>query len=253
MPGGWPRAPPGRAPRSRLDRLRGLPKARRAIIDARAGRSEGARGPSPHFAKKDRIARRFATSAGPEAPLYSGAGREADLPAQEAQARPDPRVPRSHAHAQRPPDHQAPAPQGSQAADAVTVPRERRRRGRLSRSGDFDRVYREGRSHANRFLVLYASRAASRTTITTRSASGLGEPQGRRRRREKCGEAGTERGVLVAGRHASAWPRLRPRRASRRQPAWSSARAPRGRDRARGAGRRGRADGRNRLTWSRKT
>lgn len=34
--------------------------------------------------------------------------------------------------------------------------RERRKRGRLSRSGDFDRVYREGRSHANRFLVLYA-------------------------------------------------------------------------------------------------
>jgi ribonuclease P protein component len=32
----------------------------------------------------------------------------------------------------------------------------RPRRGRLSRSGDFDRVYREGRSHANRFLVLYA-------------------------------------------------------------------------------------------------
>ena len=32
---------------------------------------------------------------------------------------------------------------------------ERRRRGRLSRSGDFDRVYREGRSHANRYLVLY--------------------------------------------------------------------------------------------------
>ena len=34
--------------------------------------------------------------------------------------------------------------------------RERRRRGRLSRSGDFDRVYREGRSHANRYVVLYA-------------------------------------------------------------------------------------------------
>jgi ribonuclease P protein component len=33
---------------------------------------------------------------------------------------------------------------------------EGRRRGRLSRSGDFDRVYREGRSHGNRFLVLYA-------------------------------------------------------------------------------------------------
>ncbi len=32
----------------------------------------------------------------------------------------------------------------------------RRKRGRLSRSGDFDRVYREGRSHSNRFLALYA-------------------------------------------------------------------------------------------------
>ena len=36
------------------------------------------------------------------------------------------------------------------------APRGRRRRGRLSRSGDFDRVYREGHSHSNRFLVLYA-------------------------------------------------------------------------------------------------
>ncbi|MSO41349.1 MAG: ribonuclease P protein component [Solirubrobacterales bacterium] len=33
---------------------------------------------------------------------------------------------------------------------------EARGRGRLSRSGDFDRVYREGSSRANRFLVLYA-------------------------------------------------------------------------------------------------
>jgi ribonuclease P protein component len=31
-----------------------------------------------------------------------------------------------------------------------------RKRGRLSRSGDFDRVYRDGRSHSNRFLILYA-------------------------------------------------------------------------------------------------
>jgi ribonuclease P protein component len=36
------------------------------------------------------------------------------------------------------------------------MPQPRRRRGRLSRSGDFDRVYREGRSHANRHIVLYA-------------------------------------------------------------------------------------------------
>ncbi len=32
----------------------------------------------------------------------------------------------------------------------------RRRRRRLSRSGEFDRVYREGRSHASRHLVVYA-------------------------------------------------------------------------------------------------
>jgi ribonuclease P protein component len=32
----------------------------------------------------------------------------------------------------------------------------RRRRRRLSRSGEFERVYREGRSHANRYLVVYA-------------------------------------------------------------------------------------------------
>lgn len=31
----------------------------------------------------------------------------------------------------------------------------RKRGGRLSRSGDFDRVYRQGRSQANRYLVLY--------------------------------------------------------------------------------------------------
>ena len=33
---------------------------------------------------------------------------------------------------------------------------ERRRRARLSRSGDFDRVYREGQSRGNRYLVLHA-------------------------------------------------------------------------------------------------
>jgi ribonuclease P protein component len=31
-----------------------------------------------------------------------------------------------------------------------------RKRGRLSRSGDFDRVYRDGDSRANRFLVVYS-------------------------------------------------------------------------------------------------
>jgi ribonuclease P protein component len=32
----------------------------------------------------------------------------------------------------------------------------RRKRRRLSRSGEFDRAYREGRSHASRHLVVYA-------------------------------------------------------------------------------------------------
>jgi ribonuclease P protein component len=32
----------------------------------------------------------------------------------------------------------------------------RGKRGRLSRSADFDRVYREGRSHASRHLVVYS-------------------------------------------------------------------------------------------------
>jgi ribonuclease P protein component len=31
-----------------------------------------------------------------------------------------------------------------------------KRRRRLSRSGEFERVYREGRSHASRYLVVYA-------------------------------------------------------------------------------------------------
>ena len=37
----------------------------------------------------------------------------------------------------------------------------RSRRGRLSRSAEFDRVYRQGRSHANRHLVLYAVPSAA--------------------------------------------------------------------------------------------
>ncbi|MDX6681508.1 MAG: ribonuclease protein component [Solirubrobacteraceae bacterium] len=37
------------------------------------------------------------------------------------------------------------------------VPNARRaRRGRLSRSAEFDRAYRQGRSHSNRHLVVYA-------------------------------------------------------------------------------------------------
>ena len=42
-------------------------------------------------------------------------------------------------------------------AESATRPGPRRpRSGRLSRSADFERVYRRGRSHGNRHLVLYA-------------------------------------------------------------------------------------------------
>jgi ribonuclease P protein component len=37
---------------------------------------------------------------------------------------------------------------------AVTAPRSSRS-GRLSRAAEFERVYRQGRSHANRYLVIY--------------------------------------------------------------------------------------------------
>jgi ribonuclease P protein component len=36
------------------------------------------------------------------------------------------------------------------------TPRRPQKKGRLSRSAEFDRVFRQGRSHANRFLVLYS-------------------------------------------------------------------------------------------------
>jgi ribonuclease P protein component len=37
-----------------------------------------------------------------------------------------------------------------------TAPRGRPKRGRLSRSAEFERVYRQGRSVGNRFLIVYA-------------------------------------------------------------------------------------------------
>ena len=42
----------------------------------------------------------------------------------------------------------------SSSGDGPTGPRRKRRR--LSRSGEFDRVYREGRSHSSRHLVVYS-------------------------------------------------------------------------------------------------
>jgi ribonuclease P protein component len=90
---------------------------------------------------------------GPDRILAPEPGHEADLPTEEAKARPDTRLPGSDAHARWTLDLEAPAPQGPQAPGALRMAAGKRRR--LSRSGEFDRVYREGSSHANRFLVVY--------------------------------------------------------------------------------------------------
>jgi ribonuclease P protein component len=84
---------------------------------------------------------------------------ETHLPAKKAQARAGPRVSRSYAYARGAPDAEAAARQGPQAPDGLmrVAPGSGPRpgRARLSRSAEFDRVFRHGRSHAGRELVLY--------------------------------------------------------------------------------------------------
>ena len=103
----------------------------------------------------------------PRAPAYTASfprdlSHETHLSAKEAQARTHPRLPRPHADSSGALDPQATARKGTQAPDGLMsaaggggpTPR-RPGRGRLSRSADFDRVFRHGRSHAGRDLVLY--------------------------------------------------------------------------------------------------
>jgi ribonuclease P protein component len=68
------------------------------------------------------------------------------------------------------------------------------RRRRLSRSGDFDRVYREGNSRGNRFLVLYSF---ARDQDDTAGAARLGLSVGR-----KIGKAVTRNKVKRAVRES---------------------------------------------------
>jgi len=49
----------------------------------------------------------------------------------------------------------------------------RSRRGRLSRSAEFDRVFRQGRSHANRVLVLYGFPRADAAAAADEARLGL--------------------------------------------------------------------------------
>jgi ribonuclease P protein component len=64
------------------------------------------------------------------------------------------------------------------------------RRRRLSRSGDFDRVYREGNSRGNRFLVLYSfARGEERTAEGTRLGLSVGRKIGKAVTRNKVKRA----------------------------------------------------------------
>ena len=88
--------------------------------------------------------------------FFASSSRETDLSAQRAQAEAEARLPRPHVHSRRPGDPEAPPRAGSQAPLGLTSLDARvQRRHRLSRSRDFDAVYRHGRSVSTRFLVLY--------------------------------------------------------------------------------------------------
>src|SRR5579859_6581328 len=91
--------------------------------------------------------------------LQVALAHETHLSAKETQARSHARLPREDEHARRPGPAEEPTRQGSQATDCMMrgTPRARSRagRGRLSRSADFDRVFRSGRSHGCREFVLY--------------------------------------------------------------------------------------------------
>ena len=93
-------------------------------------------------------------------PASGSVSHETHLSAEKAQARTHARLPPPDAHARRSLDAEAPPREGPQAAHGVmrAMPGARPRpgRSRLSRSADFDRVFRHGRSHAGRELVLYA-------------------------------------------------------------------------------------------------
>jgi ribonuclease P protein component len=64
-----------------------------------------------------------------------------------------------------------------------------RRRRRLSRSGDFDRVYRDGSSRGNRFLVVYSFARAEHDPSGTRLGISVGRRIGGAVQRNKVKRA----------------------------------------------------------------
>jgi ribonuclease P protein component len=124
--------------------------------------------------------------------LKLGSIDEADLPAEEAQAGPDARVPDTKPDAVRSSDPEASAPEGPQAPHSLALASEGRpdaRRRRLSRSGDFDRVYRDGNSRANRFLVVYSFPREEGSASTARLGLSVGRKIGKAVTRNKVKRA----------------------------------------------------------------
>ena len=197
-------ARPGSAPR------RGQAMASRRAASSGSGLAAAGRGGSrrdpgaSEYSNGARAARTVQRAFGGKIgrPLYSATGHEADLPAQEAQARTGARISCAHEHARGPADAEAASCKGPQAPDGLSVdaPQHggaaRRRTGRLSRSAEFDRVYRQGRSVANRYLVLYAF---PRGAEEPRASRPLGRAQGRRRGRAQPPQAPAARGVRATG------------------------------------------------------
>ena len=81
--------------------------------------------------------------------------READLSAKRAPQEAEAWISRPDVDESRPCDPEATPSSGPQAALCLTPTEQLHRRNRLSRSRDFDAVYRHGRSASTRFLVLY--------------------------------------------------------------------------------------------------
>ena len=109
----------------------------------------------------------------------------------------------------------------------------RPRRRRLSRSAEFERVYRQGRSKANRYLVALRVPARGRRRRWPAPRTLRLAPR-RRRGRSHAREADPPRGVLGSGRAAPGRRGLRRRRTARRPRDWPSAKARRACGRALG-------------------
>ena len=139
--------------------------------------------------------------------------REAHVPAERPPPQAQARVPRAHVDARRPGDPQAPPRQGAEAPLGLTS-RAVERRQRLSRSRDFDAVYRQGRSVSTRSLTLHWFTREDDADGAS-AARPRGPACGRQRGRAQPPQAPAPRGVVGARRRACrAGQRLRPRRAA---------------------------------------